>query len=143
MKKFIVLSSIILALSFPTATSADYYTDNAVEVVINGEVKAFSPNAVIVNGNTMVPFRQIFETYGATVIWDSETRTITATKDEIKIVITIDRFQAYVNEQEFTLTQTPFVADDHTFVNLRFISEALGANVAFQNSPKPSVIIDY
>lgn len=142
MKKILFLCSIIILALFPTVTSANYPTTAG--VIINGEEKNFSPRAIIVNGNTMVPFRQIFDTYGATVNWDSKTKTITATKDDIEVILNIDSRKAYVNKKEFILSQTPFIGGDgHTFVNLRFISETLGAKVFFERSPKPTVYIKY
>lgn len=127
-------------------TDYSYYTKYAVKVVLNGKEMDFSPPATAVNNNTMVPFRQLFEAYGAEVNWQPGTKTITAIKDDITLKITIESLIAYVNDKEVQLTQAPFTAEYsdgnmYTFVNLRFISEALGAVVMFTKDPEPTVFI--
>lgn len=130
-------------LLFPTLVMAESQSDNAVEVVLNGEVVQFSPGALSFNGYTMVPFRELFETYGATVDWDSNTQTVTAVKDTIKIVLTLESQVAYLNDKEYRLIQAPFLEDNHMLVNLRFISESLGAKVSYNKEPKPTVYISW
>ncbi|WP_286892189.1 copper amine oxidase N-terminal domain-containing protein [Thermobacillus sp.] len=152
MKKLSLCAAVLL-LCLPMAASAQetdysYYTKYAVKVILNGEEMDFTPPAIAVNDNTMVPFRQLFEAYGAEVIWQPGTKTITATKDGTTIKITIDSQTAYVNDEEVKLTQSPFTSkykdgNMYTFVNLRFISEALGAVVTFTKEPVPTVYIQH
>jgi hypothetical protein len=132
-----------LMLLFPTFVMAESQSDFAIDVVLNGEVVQFSPGALAFNGNTMVPFRQLFETYGATVDWDSNTQTVTAVKDSKKIVLKLDSQVAYLNDKEYRLIQSPFLEDNHMLVNLRFISESLDAKVSYTKEPKPTVYISW
>jgi hypothetical protein len=132
-----------LMLLFPTLVMAGSQSDFAIDVVLNGKVVQFSPGALSFNGNTMVPFRELFETYGATVNWDSKTQTVTAVKDTKKIILTLDSNVAYLNDKEYKLIQSPFLIDNHMLVNLRFISESLGAQVSYNKEPKPTVYISW
>ncbi|MGG6309741.1 copper amine oxidase N-terminal domain-containing protein [Paenibacillus macerans] len=110
-------------------------------VVVNGETLNFEAKPIVLNGNTMVPFRQIFEAMGMGVEWNNETKTVTATKADLAIKMTPDNFKASVNDKEYTLTQTPFVTPEGIFyVNLRFISEAAGATVSWDNINKVATI---
>lgn len=117
--------------SVSSNTSADVFDDSKVKVILNGSELDFDPNAIIQNGNTMVPFRQLFEAYGAKVTWNQKTKTITAVKEGTTIRLTLDRFDAYVNNKKIRLTQTPYMAKSTSLVNLRFISEAMDAKVNF------------
>ncbi|MEK4045116.1 copper amine oxidase N-terminal domain-containing protein [Paenibacillus sp. FSL H8-0048] len=45
---------------------------------------------IIINGNTMVPFRKIFEALNMNVQWDSKTGRVTAQTTEITIKMTVD-----------------------------------------------------
>jgi hypothetical protein len=137
MKKFLIGLMTCVVLMLPlSSVSADYFDDNAVNVVLNGEPVEFSPKAIVHNGNTMVSFRQLFEAYGANVGWNQETRSVTATKGDITIKLTQDSFKALVNDKEYKLTQTPYIAKDTLLINLRFVSEALGAEVKWQKNPR-------
>ncbi|WP_458120841.1 copper amine oxidase N-terminal domain-containing protein [Paenibacillus sp. Z6-24] len=135
MKKiFMLMLTVTLFFSVSSITSADVFDDSKVKVVLNGSELDFDPNAIIQNGNTMVPFRQLFEAYGAQVTWDQETKTITAVKEDTTIKLTLDSFDAYVNNKKIKLTQTPYMARNTSLVNLRFISEAMNAKVNFDKS---------
>ncbi|MBC7766301.1 MAG: tetratricopeptide repeat protein [Hyphomonadaceae bacterium] len=83
----------------------------------------------ILNDRTMVPMRVIFEGLGATVQWDAIKQTVTATKGDMQIVLTISSNLALVNQSSQTLEAAPTIRDGRTFVPVRFISEALGAKV--------------
>jgi hypothetical protein len=138
-KNFVILLLCLSIISFilpVSSANADYFNDNAVKVVLNGEEIKFEPNAIIWNATTLVPFRQLFETYGAEVDWNQVTKTVTATKGDTKIIITMDSLQAWVNDKEYKLNQAPFIAKDTAYINLRFVSEALGASVRFNKKDK-------
>lgn len=132
-----------ISLLLPVSNAhADYFDDVAVKVILNGEEVKFKPNAIIWNTTTMVPFRQLFESFGAEVEWNEYSQTVSAIKGDTKIVLTMDSFQAWVNDKEYKLSQTPFIAKDTAYINLRFVSEALGATVNF-NKKGRTVTIDW
>jgi hypothetical protein len=81
------------------------------------------------NGRTMVPLRGIFESLGAQVNWDASTRMITANKNSTEVELTIGDPHATVNGQTVLLDSPAMIMDGSTMVPLRFISEALGADV--------------
>jgi len=85
MKRLVAFYALITALLFPSTSLADDYADSVIDDVINGAEMDFTPNAILVNGVTMVPVREIFEAYGATVSWEPKTKTITAMKGETTI----------------------------------------------------------
>ncbi|WP_405106220.1 copper amine oxidase N-terminal domain-containing protein [Paenibacillus sp. FSL K6-1217] len=87
-------------------------------------------------GTTLVPMRPIFEAYGMTVEWDNTTKTVTAAKGDTKIKLTNNSFDGVVNGNKVVLTQAPSLEPDSNifFVNLRFISEALGAQVTWNKT---------
>ncbi|MGM9551188.1 MAG: copper amine oxidase N-terminal domain-containing protein [Clostridia bacterium] len=96
---------------------------------------------VIQNNRTLVPLRAISEAYGAEVEWDGETQTIIITKDETVIVMQIGSEKAYVNDEEVTLDVAPKMVKYRTLVPLRFISEAFGFKVEWDQESL-TVVID-
>ncbi|MGC5325952.1 stalk domain-containing protein [Brevibacillus sp. SYSU BS000544] len=92
-------------------------------------------SSTVENGRTLVPMRAIFEALGAQVNWDQASKTVTATKGETVVKIVIGG-KAYKNDQEVTLDVPAKVVDNITLVPLRFVSEALGAKVEFNQETK-------
>ncbi|MBQ8299717.1 MAG: copper amine oxidase N-terminal domain-containing protein [Clostridia bacterium] len=146
MKKFLLTLMAILSIS--TVTFA-----GNVSVQLNGEIINFTDSndqrvdAQIINDRTMVPLRKIFELLGATVDWDDATSTAFATKDDISIKLQIDNPIAEVTEKGVTrkvaLDSKPVLINWRTLVPLRFISESLGKQVAWDNANQTAIIIDY
>lgn len=87
---------------------------------------------VDINGRTLVPVRFVSEALGANVDWDGNQQTVTITKDQNKIVLTINKKTIIVNGIEKAM-DTAAVATDQgrTMVPVRFVSEALGQPVGW------------
>ena len=115
-------------------------TIGKVEAIVFGETKTNDVAPVIRKDRTMLPARFVAENLGAVVLWDSDLRRVTLTKDDITVIITIDSSAATVNGENVTLDSPAFIEDDRTYTPLRFIAEALGADVQW-NEEKSEVII--
>lgn len=102
---------------------------DAPKVILDGKTLTFDVPPEIVSGRTFVPLRAIFEELGAQIHWDNDTRTVTATKDSVKIVLTIGESFAYINDEMVSLDAPARVVSGRTLVPLRFVSEALGCTV--------------
>lgn len=101
----------------------------AIQVDLNGSPLSFSVQPIQINGRTMVPLRGIFEALGAQVNWDATSRMITANKGGTEVELTIGDPHATVNGQTVILDTPAMIMSGSTMVPLRFISEALGADV--------------
>ena len=111
-----------------------------VTVVINGQVQSFTQPAVTINGSTMVPLRAIFEKLGAKISWAEKTRTVTATKGDTIIILTLDNDIAYINGNPVKLTAKAQSINGNTMVPLRFVSEALSAAVKWDGATRTAYI---
>jgi hypothetical protein len=99
-----------------------------VQVEVNGNALDFSTAPIIQDGRVFVPLRGVFERLGASV--DYSNGLITATgSDGRTISLNIGSTQATINGQPDTIDVAPFIVSSSTFVPLRFISQALGASV--------------
>jgi hypothetical protein len=122
----ILLSSVLLVFSTQPART------NTVGVVVNGSPVQFDQPPIERSGRVFVPLRGVFERLGASVVYDNG--TINATGNGRTIQLQIGSTRAVVNGQTQTLDVAPFLVGARTLVPLRFISEALGANVQYDNS---------
>lgn len=109
--------------------------------VVNGESSYFSKDGINQNGTTLVPLRGIFETLGATVLWNQKDKTITAKKNGKTIWLKVGSKSAKVNGNKVAVTVAPIVKDGKVFVPLRFVSEALNATVGWNQETATVTIV--
>jgi competence protein ComEC len=109
-------------------------------VVLDGRQLSFEVPPVIENDRTLVPLRAIFESLGAVVIWDDPTQTVTATKAGTEIKLTLGQAIAYKNGSPVALAVPAESINDRTMVPLRFVSEALGAQVDWDEATQTITI---
>lgn len=102
---------------------------DSIKVIIDGELQQFEQPPFVVNGTTLVPMRAIFERLGANVEWNQAQRSVKATKGNTTIQLAIGSNMASKNGENVKLDVAAQTKNNHTMVPLRFISEALGANV--------------
>jgi len=103
-----------------------------VTVIVNGTTMSFDQPPVEQAGRVFVPLRGVFEQLGASVVYQNG--TINATGDGRTVSLQIGSNQATVNGQPQTLDSPPFVEGSRTLVPLRFVAQALGASVDWNNN---------
>ncbi len=102
-----------------------------IKVSVNGTPVAFPDQApYLSNSRTMVPLRFISEALGAKVSWDESSRQVVVEGNQV-IALSLDSNQATVDGMAFLLDAPPEVAGQRVLVPLRFVSEALGAEVKY------------
>ena len=111
-----------------------------IKVFIDDNIIAFDVLPTIINGRTMVPLRAIFENLGASVDWNDSTQTVTSTKDNTQISLTINNNIMYVNDVAKNLDVPATLIGGRTLVPVRAISEAFGCQVDW-NADMQSVLI--
>lgn len=79
-----------------------------------------------------MPLRGVFESLGAEVSWNGETRSVIAVKNNTVVELQIGNPTATVNGDPVTIDVPPELREGRTFVPLRFISESLGAVVDWE-----------
>lgn len=122
MKRFIAF---LLALMMLTASVS------AVDLYIDTVKLDTTASPTIIDGRTMVPLRPIFESLGATVIWDQATKTSVGEKDNIQIIVQADNPTAYINGVAYTLDIPAQIINGYMMVPARFIAEALNYEISW------------
>jgi len=134
----VVLGSILAALFVTPAAAQD-----VIQVLVNGRPVDFNGAAPEeVHNRVLVPLRGVFEAMGAQVDYDRLTHIITAVRGSTRVELTIDSVHATVNGQGRTLEVPAQVHSDRTLVPLRFVSEALGADVDWEAAQRTVSITD-
>lgn len=127
MKIKMLLATLLIFSTYSFSNNAE--AANKVTIYVNEVQQSYSDKAIIENGSTLVPLRGIFEALGAEVTWNNSTWTIDATKGSIKIWLEIGSKVTKVNGKTVNIAAPARIVNGSTLVPLRFISEALGAEV--------------
>ena len=128
------IAAIVVAIAFASIAAIAPMTAIAqnVTVVVNGQQVGFDQPPIERSGRVFVPLRGVFERLGASVVYDNG--VINATGNGRTISLKIGSNVAIVNGESQTLDVAPFLVGARTLVPLRFISQALGANVDWNNN---------
>lgn len=109
-----------------------------VTVTVNGQTMNFDQPPVMRNGRVFVPMRAIFERLGSSVVFSNG--NINSQGNGHNVHLVIGSTNASVNGQAITMDVAPFTIAGRTLVPLRFVAQALGANVDW-NSNSETVAI--
>ena len=140
MRKTPHLCAVFLALAvLMTATPAN---SQAINVTVDGEAVQFEgTRPMSVSGRVLVPLRGVLEKMGALVGWVPETRTVVAEKGDTFIELPVGSTSARVNGRKVILDVPATIIGGSTMVPLRFLGEALGADVQWDAISR-TVLID-
>lgn len=141
-------------INFPTSVkklTLEEYTSlvmpkmDVVTVRVNGEDITFEDADAlpkIINDRTMLAARTFYEKIGAKVDWNGKEKTVTVTKDNDKVILTVGANKALVNGKEVKLDSPATIINDKTYIPVRFVSEAFGYKVKYDaNEGMPIVDI--
>lgn len=102
----------------------------------------FDTPPVIKHGRTLVPVRALTEAYGAEVDWDAEQKKVTIEKDGDTVELYLNQIHAYVNGEQIELDVPAEIMCSRTIVPLRFILEALGYEVDYDEETDTIEIVE-
>jgi len=115
-----------------------------IKVVVNGknvefpDVQPFTD----VNGRTFVPVRFVSEVLGCKVDWHSSTSTVTINRGRINVELVIGEKEITVLGVTKTMDTAAQVLNERTLVPARFVAEAFGCEVGWNNSTRTVTITD-
>jgi hypothetical protein len=116
--------------------SASAQDNPQIPIYISQEKQQWLEQPFILQGSTMVPMRALFEKLGFTVSWDADKQTAAAVRGGLSIILTINKGTAIVNKTAYFLEVSPVIQNGSTFMPLRFVSEAAGAEVTWDETER-------
>ena len=142
MKKVFLLTVLMVMMFVSPAFAAS----KPVEVFIN-RVELETDQPAVLNKElkrTYLPLRAVSEDLGAQVEWEPKDRKVHIKKDGRLIIVPIGLETAWVNDKQVEIGAPAYVekATNRAMVPLRFVSEALGTEVRWDNKYKVVYIID-
>jgi len=112
-----------------------------VRLVVFGDQLVCDVPPRIVEGRTLVPVRALCDKVGAQVTWVPEIRTVEVQLGETHVSIPVGSKTAFVNRQPVKLDVPAVIEDGHTLVPVRFVADALGLEVWWDEETR-TVLVD-
>ncbi|WP_168735654.1 copper amine oxidase N-terminal domain-containing protein [Cohnella fermenti] len=128
------------AAAAPTASAAA--AAKPIAVTLNGQALTFNVQPSVIGGSTFVEFRSLFAALGYSIDYASKTKTITASSDEHRIVMSIGGDVAFVDGTSVPMSGQVVVKDGRTLVGVRFIATLSGKSVDWAAATRTVVIVD-
>ncbi|WP_180270625.1 N-acetylmuramoyl-L-alanine amidase [Sporanaerobium hydrogeniformans] len=142
---FVILSSTILKaepLQLIYDGKVHNYTLPPITLYINGEMlQTQVMPAIQLEERVLVPAKEVFEKMGASVEWNESEKSVYICKREMLIVLKMNSQEAWVNGIRYTLDMPAKNVNDKMMIPLRFISEAMGYDVIWENGPRNAFIL--
>jgi len=100
-------------------------------------------SGILKNNRVLIPLRAVSENLGADVNWNQQQQTITITKDDTEMVLTINSNKVLLNQSEILLDVPAELNYNSTYVPARFVSQTLGADVNWnQQASQATITLD-
>ncbi|SCZ01767.1 stalk domain-containing protein [Alkaliphilus peptidifermentans] len=131
-----------------TIGNKDFKQEPGILIYIDGEQPELDAMPIIENNRTLIPVRGVMEKMGANVEWDGEENAVKVIMDDVSILLHIGQDTAVITRdidkeqvlETINLDVPAKIIEGRTFIPGRFVAEALGAIVGW-NDENRSVII--
>lgn len=134
-----ILALLVFVMFFGVVNVAD--AETSITVNIDSNPVSFDAEPRIIDGRTMVPVRAILEALGASVDWDSATRTVSATKGIKTISMVIGKKEISVGEKYMLMDVAPIIKENRTLIPARYAAEVFENTVKWDASTRTVDII--
>ncbi len=109
-------------------------------VIVNGQSLTMDVPPIVDNGRIMVPMRAICEALGAAVEWTDGEQRVSAVRAGSTVTFVLGQTQAFKDGESIEMDVVPRVENERVLVPLRFISQALGADVDWNGDTYNAII---
>lgn len=118
-----------------------------VGVMLNGQYLSF-PDAApeLVDGRVMVPYRALMEALGGDVEYDAAAQTVSCILADTALTLTLGENTLTIDDNGETSTLemdcAAYIKSDRTYVPVRFVSQAFGYDVLWDQGFETAVLLD-
>ncbi|MDY2987626.1 MAG: stalk domain-containing protein [Peptoniphilus sp.] len=109
---------------------------------INSEKKKMDTVPFVQDSRTLVPVRFVAEAIGAQVEWDSENQVVKIANNDSVITLKVGENTYSLNGKTSEMDTKSIIKDSRTFIPIRFVAEALGLNVEYNDTDKIVTLVD-
>ncbi len=138
MKRAVSILLMVVMMTMCMSVSAQ----SNVKVTLDGNEISFPDAKPFIDqrDRVLVPIRFVSEALGALVDWENKSRTAVIKQDDDEIRYTVYQPMAYLNGEMMVMDTYGILKDQRTMVPIRFISELLGCDVAWDENNSTVII---
>lgn len=140
--KKLIRFSAALMVSISLVSVTPIFANPSLNLTINHLPTNSDTKPIIIKGSTLVPIRIISETLGAQVEWNSRSKKVKITHHDTRIEMTIGNPMVKVNELSQKILAAPVIRNGSTMLPIRFVGEALGAKVDWNEETKTVSVLE-
>lgn len=140
-----IISAALLAVGMSTTVfAAD------LNVTVEGTPVAWTDAKPFINedSRTLVPLRPIANALGLEVVWNDDTNTASFTDGigTVEFTVGVDEYHAFLNDYStvegfIEMDTTPVIADSRIYAPARYLAEAFGYDVGWEEATKSVIIV--
>ncbi len=117
----------VLGNALAIKTNSEYSYVNGSVMKIDSENTGVTP--IVENCRAFLPLRFIAENFGCSVLWNKDSTTVTLTKDDLSLKITIGAETMKMNGKTISLSAPAMIRNDRTMLPVRDIALAFDKEV--------------
>lgn len=138
----VAVATLVGTLSLALVTSSDAAGGKGIKVLVAGKPLVFDTQPQLLNGRVMLPLRGVLEALGSAVVWDAGSQTVTLSRENVQVKLTVGSRTAYCNGQAVNMGVAPLLVNGRVLVPFRFIAEAFGEPVHWDASTRTVYLRD-
>lgn len=140
LKKWLIAACVVFICFIPLS-SAYAAKEKAIYIFLDGKKMVFKLQQPLnMDGRVLVPLRDIFEALGAKIEWEDTTKTVTAQKGDVLVTYKIGSLTGNRNNEIIQIPVPGQLVEGTTLIPLRFVGEALGAAVSWDEHSRTVLI---
>lgn len=94
----------------------------------------------MVEEEMFIPLRGILQEFGYQVNWDATQKTAVLKNKDQHIQLTVNNKTALVNGSTVAVDSSPVIEDGQVYIPLRFVGQAIGADVNWNNQTQTAIV---
>ena len=121
--------SMLLTVIMMVSTVCYSVPEMYIRLVVGGEEIETNVGAVLFNDRTMVPFKTVFDSIGAKINYDDNSKSVTAVKNGTTVKLTVGSDVMIVNDKEKKMDAPVIIDNERIYVPVRACAQAFGMEV--------------
>lgn len=134
------IAAALLAALFLLAGPARPALTADILVIVDGRAVALDTPPLVQQGRLLVPYRGIAAALQGEVSWDAAAGRVVAMRAGRQVELTVGRATALIDGRARALDAAPLIYAGRVYVPLRFVGEALGADVHWDPAYRAAVV---
>ncbi|MBT9173013.1 MAG: Tungstate-binding protein TupA [Syntrophomonadaceae bacterium] len=127
-----VFASLLVVLLFMAACGSGLAAAAELRVTLDGRPVTMDVKPIRENNTVLLPLRAVLSELGAEAAWDAGNRRVNIRRGRTDLTLTIGSTAVLKNGAQMSVAVPPRIVNGRTFVPLRFVIDAVGAQAVWR-----------